>query len=82
MYCLAKHPEKQEKLREELMKILPNKDSCLTSENMKNMPYLRACIKEGTRIYPAVSGNLRKTGNDVVLQGYQIPKGVIVKYFV
>ena len=80
MYCLAKNPEKQEKLREELMKILPDKNSRLTPENMKNMPYLRACIKEGTRIYPAVIGNLRKTGNDVVLQGYQVPKGV--RYFI
>lgn len=76
LYCLAKNPEKQAKLREELRAILPNKDSPLTPENMKNLPYLRACIKEGLRMYPPVAGNVRQAGKDIVLQGYQIPKGV------
>ena len=76
MYCLAKNPDKQAKLREELMKILPEKKSSLTPENMKNMPYLRAVIKESIRLYPAVVGNARKTGQDIVLQGYRVPKGV------
>lgn len=78
LYCLAKNPEKQAKLREELRAILPNKDSPLTPENMKNLPYLRACIKEGLRMYPPVAGNVRQAGKDIVLQGYQIPKGTDV----
>uniref|UniRef100_A0A182K8E3 Cytochrome P450 n=1 Tax=Anopheles christyi TaxID=43041 RepID=A0A182K8E3_9DIPT len=75
LYCLAKHPEKQAKLREELRTILPKKDSPLTAENMHNLPYLRACIKEGLRLYQPVAGNMRAAGRDLVLQGYQIPKG-------
>lgn len=75
LYCLAKHPEKQAKLREELRTILPNKDSPLTAENMHNLPYLRACIKEGLRLYQPIAGNMRAAGRDIVLQGYQIPKG-------
>ena len=76
MYCLAKNPDKQAKLREELISLLPEKNTPLTVEKMKNMPYLRACIKEGLRLYPAVTGSVRKTGQDIVLQGYQVPKGV------
>ncbi|XP_055539547.1 probable cytochrome P450 12a4, mitochondrial [Wyeomyia smithii] len=78
LYCLARNPDKQEKLREELRSILPNKDSPLTVENMQNMPYLRACIKEALRICPPIAGTARAVGKDVVLQGYQIPKGTEV----
>lgn len=76
LYCLAKNPDKQEELRKELVAVMPEKDSPLTPDNLKNLPYLRAVIKEGLRLYPATSGNARKTVNDVVLQGYQVPKGV------
>lgn len=78
LFCLAKHPDKQARLREELRAILPNKDSPLTAENMRNLPYLRACIKEGLRMYSPVSGNIRAAGKDMVLQGYRIPKGTDV----
>uniref|UniRef100_A0A2M3ZBT6 Putative cytochrome n=1 Tax=Anopheles braziliensis TaxID=58242 RepID=A0A2M3ZBT6_9DIPT len=78
LYCLAKNPEKQAKLREELRTIMPNKDSPLTTENMRNLPYLRACIKEGLRLYSPVAGNFRAAGRDIVLQGYRIPKGTDV----
>jgi cytochrome P450 family 12 len=42
------------------------------------MPYLRACIKEGLRLYPPVSGTARMTQKDLVLSGYQIPIGTNV----
>uniref|UniRef100_A0A1B0CKT8 Cytochrome n=1 Tax=Lutzomyia longipalpis TaxID=7200 RepID=A0A1B0CKT8_LUTLO len=81
LYNLAKNPEKQNILREELLKILPEKDSPLTTENMKNMPYLRACIKEAIRLMPVIPGNLRTTGQDIVLKGYQIPKNTDIIMF-
>ncbi|CAO1351187.1 unnamed protein product [Diamesa serratosioi] len=76
LYCLAKNPEKQKILREELKKIMPNKDSPLTSDSLTNIPYLRAVMKEGMRLYPPTGGNVRKTGQDLVVAGYQIPKGL------
>uniref|UniRef100_A0A8D8DJQ9 Cytochrome P450 CYP12A2 n=4 Tax=Culex pipiens TaxID=7175 RepID=A0A8D8DJQ9_CULPI len=78
LYSLAKNPEKQARLRKELRTILPNKDSPLTPENMRNLPYLRACIKEGLRLFTPTAGNIRAAGKDIVLQGYRIPKGTDV----
>lgn len=76
MYCLAKNPDKQEKLRNELITVLPDKDTPLTGESMKNMPYLRGVLKEALRMYSPQIGNMRRTSKDLVIRGYQIPKGV------
>lgn len=81
LLCLAKNPEKQAKLREEILRILPEKDSEFTETSMKNVPYLRACIKEALRIYPLAAGNARVVKSDIVLDGYQVPKETPVVMF-
>jgi cytochrome P450 family 12 len=78
LYCLAKNQDKQELLREELKMLLPDRNEALTPEKMRNMPYLRAVIKEGMRLYPPAIGNLRRSDEDMVLCGYQVPKGTEV----
>ncbi|XP_036324711.1 probable cytochrome P450 12e1, mitochondrial [Rhagoletis pomonella] len=75
LICIAKNPDKQQKLFEEISQILPHKDSQLTIENMQNLPYLRACIKESIRQYPIIPGTVRRLSSDVVLSGYRIPAG-------
>lgn len=72
---LAKNPAKQELLREEVLKIMPTKNSPLTVQSIRNMPYLRACIKESLRFYPIAAGTFRTVGRDIVINGYQVPKG-------
>lgn len=37
---------------------------------------MRAVLKEAQRLSPVLAGNARKTGRDVVLNGYQVPEGV------
>lgn len=76
MYCLAKNPDKQEILRQEIDRILPDKNETLNSSSFNNVPYLRAVVKEALRLVPVVNGNIRAAGENLVLQGYQIPKGV------
>ncbi|KAM7344954.1 cytochrome P450 CYP12A2-like [Cochliomyia hominivorax] len=78
LLCLAKNPEKQAKLRNEIMQILPEKDSDFAEASLKHMPYLRACIKESQRQYPLSVGNVRVNQNDVVLSGYRVPAGTQV----
>ncbi|XP_013107493.1 cytochrome P450 CYP12A2 [Stomoxys calcitrans] len=78
LLCLAKNPDKQAKLRQEVLQLLPQKDSEFNETVFKNMPYLRACIKEALRIYPLAVGNGRVLDNDTVLSGYHVPKGTQV----
>ncbi|KAH8290641.1 hypothetical protein KR054_004749 [Drosophila jambulina] len=75
LYQLANNPLKQDQLRQEILRILPEPKNSLTEENTKNMPYLRACIKEGLRITSITPGNFRITTKDLVLSGYQVPAG-------
>ena len=76
LYYLATNQEKQDKLREEMRQYLPKKDSPVTKEILSEVPYLKATIKETLRMAPIAVGNLRTTIQDMVLSGYQIPKGV------
>lgn len=78
LYMLAKNPEKQKILRQEIREKLPEKDSKLTADTLKNFPYLRACIKESQRIEPIIPGTMRKVEANVVLGGFQVPKGTYV----
>ncbi|KAH8243065.1 hypothetical protein KR032_004293 [Drosophila birchii] len=78
MLCLAENPGKQEKLRKEVMQVLPKKDSEFTETSINNVPYLRACIKESQRVRPLIVGNARVLAKDSVLSGYKVPAGTYV----
>lgn len=80
-YNLAKNPEKQEILREEVLKILPNKDSKLDIKSLDSIPYMRAVVKESLRLFPVTMGNMRSLKQDIVIQGYVIPKDVNIFIF-
>lgn len=76
LYHLAMNPDQQEQLRQEIRAILPDVDSKLSADSLASAPYLRACVKEASRLSPVFAGNNRELGANLVLQGYQIPKGV------
>lgn len=76
LYSLARNSEKQEKLRKEILSILPAVNSSLTCESLDTIPYLRASIKEALRLYPPTNALTRTITQDLVLQGYHVPKGV------
>lgn len=77
MYQLATNPEKQATLQEELDRVIPDKSKPITKEQMEELKYLRACIKETMRIMPIIPCNFRDAGKDQVIGGYQVPKGTI-----
>ncbi|KAJ8968329.1 hypothetical protein NQ317_004080 [Molorchus minor] len=74
LYFLAKNPEKQERLKEEVLKNLPNKNSPVTKEIMGKNIYLKAVLKETMRLSPIALATMRTTVKDLVLGGYKVPK--------
>jgi len=77
MYHLATNPDKQEKLYEEIVKII-GKDGKMTEEALAQMRYLKACQQESMRMTPVAIGTERAAGQDIVLSGYQVPKGTLI----
>lgn len=74
LYLLAKHPEFQEQLYQEVISVCPG-DKVPNSDDTAHMPYLKAIIKETLRLYPVVPGNARVTVEDeIVVGGYLFPK--------
>eukprot|EP00927_Polykrikos_kofoidii_P072039 TRINITY_DN6820_c1_g1_i1.p1 TRINITY_DN6820_c1_g1~~TRINITY_DN6820_c1_g1_i1.p1 ORF type:complete len:517 (+),score=45.51 TRINITY_DN6820_c1_g1_i1:118-1668(+) len=83
MLHLALNPEKQEKLRSELVRVLGN--GPLTPEVAASMrsklPYLRAVVRETHRVAPpSAIMTVREAPCDLVLQGFEVPKGTKVNF--
>jgi len=77
LYHLASNPEKQEKLYKEICDIIgPHGE--MTETALAKMKYMKACQTESQRIAPATFGSSRRTDKDMVLGGYEIPKGITV----
>ncbi|CAG9799187.1 unnamed protein product [Chironomus riparius] len=78
MLQLSQNPDKQDKLYEELVKVLPAYNSQIKPETLEHLPFLKACIKEALRMYPVVLGNGRSLQSDATICGYNVPKGTHV----
>lgn len=63
-------------MTEEVFRLLPEIDSPLSIEALENSPYFRATLKESLRVTPLLVGIMRAAGQDLVLGGYKVPKGV------
>ncbi|ELT92836.1 hypothetical protein CAPTEDRAFT_136114 [Capitella teleta] len=78
LYNLAANPEKQEVLYREIENVLPNKQQP-TAKTFKNMPYLKAALKESFRLnFPVYGGSGRVMPQDTVFGNYVVPKGVFI----
>ena len=81
LYFLAKNREQQIRLREEAKRLLKNKNTPVTTKVLAEATYLKAVVKEVTRLAPIGVGNLRTTVKNLTLAGYQVPKGVQIHIF-
>ncbi|GFT88830.1 probable cytochrome P450 49a1 [Nephila pilipes] len=78
IYHLAKNPEKQEILYQEINRLFPSKEMKMTPPIYNEMRYLKACVKEAMRLNPVIGGAARTLANDAVLSGYKVPAGTMV----
>lgn len=77
LYNLARHPEVQEKLHQEVISVL-GEDGDVTPGSLAKMSYLKACVKESSRLNPVFLANERILPTDVVLSGYLVPAGTVI----
>jgi cytochrome P450 len=78
-YLLAKHPDVQEKVREEIRAALPL-DSALESTAdvasvLEKLPYLNGVMHETLRLYPTAPLTMRRAIRDTRVGDRVIPKG-------
>uniref|UniRef100_A0ABK0LHX7 Cytochrome P450, family 4, subfamily f, polypeptide 4 n=1 Tax=Rattus norvegicus TaxID=10116 RepID=A0ABK0LHX7_RAT len=79
LYNLARHPEYQERCRQEVRELLRDRESTeIEWDDLAQLPFLTMCIKESLRLHPPVTVISRRCTQDIVLpDGRVIPKGVI-----
>ncbi|ROT72891.1 hypothetical protein C7M84_008700 [Penaeus vannamei] len=78
---LAQNPDKQEKLQEELDRVLGNGEQVISPDHIKELRYLKACVKEALRLDPPIICVVRKTTRDMVLRGFLVPKGTNMQLY-
>ncbi|XP_028709850.1 leukotriene-B4 omega-hydroxylase 3 [Peromyscus leucopus] len=78
LYNLARHPEYQERCRQEVRELLRDREpEEIEWDDLNQMPFLTMCIKESMRLHPPVPVISRCCTQDVMLpDGRVIPKGV------
>jgi cytochrome P450 len=78
LYALAKHPESQDKLREELMAVEDERPSMsvhpwaagtrlIDREDLAALPYMDAVIREVLRLWSPAPNTIRKATQDVII---------------
>ncbi|XP_069507232.1 1,25-dihydroxyvitamin D(3) 24-hydroxylase, mitochondrial [Ambystoma mexicanum] len=77
LFNISRNPHVQDKLLEEIQSLL-TPDQIPSAEDLKRMPYLKACLKESMRITPSVPFTTRTLDKDTRLGEYLLPKGTVL----
>ncbi|XP_057768911.1 cytochrome P450 81Q32-like [Salvia miltiorrhiza] len=79
MSALLNHPEKMEKAREEIDRVV-GKDRLVHESDLQKLPYLHNVINETFRLFPAAPLLVpHEASADCKIAGYDIPRGTIVQ---
>ncbi|XP_051044465.1 1,25-dihydroxyvitamin D(3) 24-hydroxylase, mitochondrial [Phodopus roborovskii] len=77
LYNLSRNPQVQQRLLLEIQSMLPG-NQMPRAEDVRNMPYLKACLKESMRLSPSVPFTTRTLDQPTVLGEYALPKGTVL----
>lgn len=79
-YLLCKHPDAQQRLREEIRASLPSleSDESISALDIDKLPYLNAVLNETMRVLPPVPLTLREASHDTTIQGHFVPAGTSI----
>ncbi|XP_035900604.1 cytochrome P450 4d2-like isoform X1 [Anopheles stephensi] len=76
LLLLARHPDVQEKVYQEVVDIVgSDPHTPLSHRNLQDMKYLEMVIKESLRLYPPVPIIARRFTENVELEGKTVPEG-------
>jgi cytochrome P450 len=78
MLLLGLHPDATKKLAQEQEEWRSRTGDAMTYEELIDLPYLDAVVKEALRLGAVTGGFPRKVKETLVVDGYQIPKGWLV----
>uniref|UniRef100_A0A8C1MTE8 Cytochrome P450, family 24, subfamily A, polypeptide 1 n=1 Tax=Cyprinus carpio TaxID=7962 RepID=A0A8C1MTE8_CYPCA len=77
IFNLSRNPCAQAKLLKEIQDVVPAGETPC-AEHIKNMPYLKACLKESMRVSPSVPFTSRTLDKDTILGDYTLSKGTVL----
>jgi len=80
IYALSFHTKKQEKLYEEINRVIPE-DTLISPEKLHQMKYLKNFVQEVLRYHTPIGANVRTLKADLNLGGYKIPSETSVYLF-
>lgn len=79
MYLLAKHPEIQDQIRQQVLSTVGNKN--ISIDDLKNLPQISWALKEAMRLYPPVWVFSRKNNEAFTMpNGQLIPKKTFIAF--
>ena len=66
LYELDRNPDKQAALFDEIKAVLPASSAAVSHQHLKNLPFLKAVVKETLRLHPVLNEIFRVLSKDLV----------------
>ncbi|CAJ0582158.1 unnamed protein product, partial [Mesorhabditis spiculigera] len=78
LWWLGQELDVQQRCHDEIDSIFGDSDRAITSDDLKQLPYLEMCLKESLRLTPPVPLMARVLDHDVEINGNTLPIGLTV----
>ena len=77
LFLIAKHPEVQARLHEEIDSVFNGSKEAFTLDDLNKLKYLERVTKESLRLRPSVPAIGRELSEDVTISGCRLKKCVV-----